>query len=392
MFLLRDELRRHPDSPDFYSGQVACAFNETAACEEKFKKVIAADSNPMTAKQVAKQVHDILTNTFLREGRYARAFGEIDALLAADPNDQDAKDTRPLLEVLSHFPDQAVPENGTSKATAQLDDLNLPLLINGKNASYFFDTGANLSVLTESEALRLGMEIKEVKSTASDINGNKFSIRLAVARSLSLGGVEVDNVAFLVAANDQQPFAGAEPGKGGLIGLPVLRAFGSIKWARGGKVEVDRTPRPANITAANLFFDDLLLIAEASFQRNKLPFTFDTGATTTDLWPKFADVAGDLARKFGTRKTHTVTGFGGSEKYEVTSLPQVILGLGGRSVILRPAHILPTQQREQRKWFYGNLGEDLLGQTQYVSIDFRTMTLELGPPIRHRRRPSSSKR
>jgi hypothetical protein len=265
--------------------------------------------------------------------------------LAADPNDQDAKDTRPLLEVLSHFPDQAVPENGISKATAQLDDLNLPLLINGRKASYFFDTGANLSVLTESEALRLGMEIKEVKSTASDINGNKFSIRLAVARSLSLGGVEVD-----------------------------------------------RTPRPANITAANLFFDDLLLIAEASFQRNKLPFTFDTGATTTDLWPKFADVAGELARKFGTRKTHTVTGFGGSEKYEVTSLPQVILGLGGRSVILRPAHILPTQQREQRKWFYGNLGEDLLGQTQYVSIDFRTMTLELGPPIRHRRRPSSSKR
>ena len=345
MFLLRDELRRHPDSPDFYSGQVACAFNETAACEEKFKKVIAADSNPITAKQVAKQVHDILTNAFLREGRYARAFGEIDALLAADPNDQDAKDTRPLLEVLSHFPDQAVPENGISKATAQLDDLNLPLLINGRKASYFFDTGANLSVLTESEALRLGMEIKEVKSTASDINGNKFSIRLAVARSLSLGGVEVD-----------------------------------------------RTPRPANITAANLFFDDLLLIAEASFQRNKLPFTFDTGATTTDLWPKFADVAGELARKFGTRKTHTVTGFGGSEKYEVTSLPQVILGLGGRPVVLRPAHILPTQQREQRKWFYGNLGEDLLGQTQYVSIDFRTMTLELGPPIRHRRRPSSSKR
>jgi hypothetical protein len=120
------------------------------------------------------------------------------------------------------------------------------------------------------------------------------------------------------------------------------------------------------------------------------------------IWPYYSFAISLHFREAGSRQSWVnnqrlircscFDGFGGSEKYEVTSLPQVILGLGGRPVVLRPAHILPTQQREQRKWFYGNLGEDLLGQTQYVSIDFRTMTLELGPPIRHRRRPSSSKR
>jgi predicted aspartyl protease len=377
MFLLRDEVSRHPGSPDFYSGEVACAFNDTATCEERFKKVIAAEPDSIAAKQV----HHTLAYALFREGRYGRSLGEIEALLAIDPKDADAKDTRPFFEALSHFPDQAVQESGTSKATVQMDGGKLPLLINGRKASYFFDTGANLSTLSESEALRLGMEIKDVNSRggSTDINGNRVVFRVALAQSLALGSIVLNNVAFLVAGNEQQPFVDMEPGQRGLIGLPVLRAFESIKWSREGIVEVDRSPKRANMAAANLCFDDLSLIVEASFEQHELPFVLDTGATTTDLWPKFAGVAGNLIRKSGTRESHTVTGMGGSRKFDATSIPKVILRLGGRSVTLQPAHVLETQQKAQTRWFYGNLGIDLLGQAQDVAIDFRTMTLELDP-------------
>jgi tetratricopeptide (TPR) repeat protein len=382
MFLLRDEVSRHPGSTDFYSAEIACAFNDTATCEERFKKVIAVEPNSIEAKQV----HHTLAYALFREGRYDRAFREIDALLAIDPKDADAKDTRPFFEALSHFPDQAVQESGTSKATVQMDGGKLPLLINGKNASYFFDTGANLSTLSQSEALRLGMEIKDVNvgGGAADVNGNKVLFRVALAKSLALGGMVLNNVGFLVAGNEQQPFVDMEPGQRGLIGLPVLRAFGSIKWNREGVVGVDRSPTRVNMAAANLCFDDLSLIAEAWFEQHALPFVLDTGATTTDLWPKFAGVAGNLIRKSGTRESHTVTGMGGSQEFDATSIPKVILRLGGRSVTLQPAHILKTQQKAQTRWFYGNLGIDLLGQAQDVAIDFRTMTLELDPDMRRR--------
>jgi hypothetical protein len=375
MFLLRDEVSRHPGSPDFYSAEVACAFNDTATCEEWFKKVIVAEPNLISAKQI----HHVLAYAALREGRYGRAFREIEALLAIDPKDDDAKNTRAFFDVLSHFPDQEVQESGTSKATVQTDGGKLPLLINGRKASYFFDTGANLSTLSESEALRLGMEIKDVNAAggSADINGNRVVFRVALAKSLALGGIALNNVAFLVANNEQQPFVDMEPGQRGLIGLPVLRAFGSIKWSRAGIVELDGSPRRANMAAANLCFDDLSLIAEASFEQHALPFVLDTGATTTDLWPKFAGVARDLIRKSGTPGSQTVTGMGGSQKFDATSIPKVILRLGGRSVVLQPAHILKTQQKAETRWFYGNLGIDLLGQAQDVAIDFRTMTLEL---------------
>jgi tetratricopeptide (TPR) repeat protein len=92
MFLLRDEVSRHPGSPDFYSAEVACAFNDTATCEERFKKVIAAEPDSIAAKQV----HHVLAYAAFREGRYGRAFRELDALLAIDPKDDDGKDTRPF--------------------------------------------------------------------------------------------------------------------------------------------------------------------------------------------------------------------------------------------------------------------------------------------------------
>jgi len=377
MFLLRDEVRRHPGSPDFYQGEVACAFNDTASCEERFKNVIAAEPNSIRAQQA----HHILASASFRKGRYGRALRELDALLAIDPKDGDAKDTRPFFEALSQFPDQTIQESGPTKATVQMDGGKLPLLINGKKASYFFDTGANLSTLSESEALRFGMEIKDVNSAggSTDINGNSVVFRVALAKSVALGGIVLNNVAFLIASNEQQPFADMEPGERGLIGLPVLLAFRSIKWSREGAFEVDRSLRRANQTAANLYFDDLFLITEASFEKQELPFVLDTGAETTDLWPKFAGVAADLIRKSGQHESHSVIGMGGGQKFEATSIPKVMLQLGGKSVTLQPAHVLESQQKTIAKWFYGNLGIDLLGQAQDIAIDFRTMTLELDP-------------
>lgn len=373
MFFLRDVLSRERHPPDFFAAQVACAFNDTTACEDKLKKILATHADPARTKQI----HQILAAVALREGRYRRTWQEINALLAIDPNDSDARGSRPLVEVLRYFPDQAV--QGDNKATTQLDGGKLPILINGHKASYFFDTGANLSVLAESEAARFGMEVQNVAAdqVSKDISGNKVSFRVALAKRVSLGGIELSNVAFLVSSDDQQPFVDLEPGHRGLIGLPILSAWGSVAWTRGGMFEADRSPTQANPSAANLFFDDLDLITQARFENHVLPFILDTGAANSELWPKFADAAHDLVRTQGTQESHTVMGMGGNQEFEVTSIPKVMLILGGMPVALEPARILKTQQRDAGKWFCGNLGIDLLGQAEQVIIDFRKMTLVL---------------
>lgn len=375
MFSLRDSLSKRPQASAFYAGEVACAFNDTTICEVRFKEVLAVEPRSTTAKQI----HHILAYAALREGRYERSLHEFDAVLAIDPNDRDAETTRPVIKALSKFPDQVVEGGGPDKVTVQMDGGRLPLAINGRKAAYSFDTGANLSTISESEASRLGMDTIEVGSDAlsTDINGNKVLFRVALAKSLALGNIKLSNVVFLVSSNEQQPFVGMPPGQRGLIGLPVLRAFGSITWTRGGSFESDRSPVAKNLAAATLCFDDMSLITEVRFEQNKLPFILDTGAETTYLWPKFAPLAAGLIRSSGRHEVLTVTGMGGAQKLESTLVPKIILQLGGKSVSLDPAHILRTQQREDSGWFYGNIGIDLVRQVQNVCIDFRRMTLRL---------------
>jgi len=168
-----------------------------------------------------------------------------------------------------------------------------------------------------------------------------------------------------------------KPGQRGLVGLPVLRAMGSISWTRKGVFKADISRVHANLSAANICFDDLSLVTQARFEERTLPFLVDTGAATSVLWPKFAGVAAGLIRKSGTNKSYKISGMGGSQEFRVTTVPEVTLELGGMPALLRPAHILDSQQRTESKWFYGNLGIDLLRQAQKVSINFRTMTLRL---------------
>jgi hypothetical protein len=97
--------------------------------------------------------------------------------------------------------------------------------------------------------------------------------------------------------------------------------------------EVDRSPGSANLSSSNICFDDLFVVTQARFERQSFPFILDTGAATSELWPKFAGVAGDLVRNDGTQEFHTVMGMGGSQKFEVTSLPKVELELAGRSLL-----------------------------------------------------------
>jgi predicted aspartyl protease len=373
-FLLRNAVTHRSGASDFYAGQVACAFNQITTCEEKFKKILAVKPK----SSAAKRIHQILAAVALREGRYEQALHEIDALLAIDPKNTDARDSRPLLEVLSHFPNQGVQAGADSKAAVLMEDGKVPLTINGRPAAYLFDSGANLSVLSESEAVRLGTEIQRFRSEdAKDINGNKVSFRIALLKP-GIGRYSAAHVGFLVADNDQQPFPDrAQPGNAASRIASTVSVGGSDLDPRRRVFEAEQVTCRGEPVRSDIWFDDLDLIVQAQFEQHTLSFVLDTGAESSDLWPKFAKTARSLIRKSANREFHTVTGMGGAKKFEIISIPKVVLQLGGKSVTLQPAHVLTNQERSIGKWFYGNLGIDVLQQAQRVTIDFRKMTLQL---------------
>lgn len=103
----------------------------------------------------------------------------------------------------------------------------------------------------------------------------------------------------------------------------------------------------------------------------------DTGASTTDLYPPFATTFAELIRAYGKKESHRMMGVGGVENIDAAVLPIVDFKIGEYPVALHPATVLLTPNWESSKFFYGNLGIDLLKQARRVVFDFKSMRLTL---------------
>lgn len=369
-FDLRDAVAERP-APSFYQGAVACAFNDLSRCEERLKPVVT--SHPYSDDTI--KARRLLASAYLRLGKYQEALAQMNAILALRPEDSDAGSEHPLLAALSEIPDQAVVHS--TFTTVELKDSGLPISINGVQGAYWFDTGADLSVLSESEAKRYGLPVLAAPIKEGDVNGTQVDSRVAVADELSIGGIHLGHVAFLVVSDNQPPFNQTPPGSRGLIGIPVLLALQRFVWRADRKFEIGSKPLTPGVPHADLCFDGHHPVAQIQFEGHSLAFTLDTGATNTDLYPPFAAAFPVLIRTSAKTEAYPMEGVAGAKNMNAAILPSLHFSIGAFPVVLSPAGVLLNHTTETSKFFDGNLGIDLLQQAHKTTFDFKAMTLTL---------------
>jgi predicted aspartyl protease len=281
---------------------------------------------------------------------------------------------RPLFAMLSEFPDQQTVHRASS--TLDLQDAGLPISINGKPAVYWFDTGANFSVMSESEAKRFGLEVREVSTKMGVSTGAEIELKVAVADEFSLGSFQLRHVAFLVASDNQPPFNEGAEGSRGLIGMPVLMALERFAWA-DRKFEIGRTRPRKDVPHADLCFDENDPVTQIQFENRTLTFVLDTGATNTDLYSPFAAEFPALISTAAKTDSYKTEGVGSVKYMEAAVLPSVPFKIGGFPVVLKNANVLLKPTGNKSNFFEGNLGIDLLQQAHKTTFDFEAMTLTL---------------
>lgn len=369
-FELRDAVARGSGSL-FYEGAVACAFSDLHQCERKLGAVIK--SRPRSDDAI--EAHRLLSHAYLRGGRYREALVHADAGLALKPGDSDLQSDRPLLAILSGFPEQTVGHKRF--ATVQLQDAGLPISINGTRATYWFDTGANVSAISKSEAKRYGLKIAGARVKIGDVSGTEFDSEVALADEVSIGSIRLRHVPFLVLSDEQPPFSQSAPGERGLIGLPVVLALQRLVWGADGTFQIGVKSSNKMAAHADLCFDGQHPVTQVQYDDNSLEFTLDTGATNTDLYPPFAALFPDLMRTATKTGSYTMEGAGGAKQTDAAVLPSLQLHIGGFPVVLKPAGVLLVPTSENSNFFHGNLGIDLLQQAHKTTFDFKAMTLTL---------------
>lgn len=353
---------------DLYRGAVAVAFHQTAQAETSLRSVIQAKPK----SDEAFQAYGLLGELYITTGQYRRATITMRARWRAFPDNPGRQKEEKELARFSGLPDQLLVRSGPASVRHEAESIFIPLSVNGVSSEWFFDTGASMSVVSESEARRLGMT---VKSTAGTMGTTTSSVpmRTAVAKNVTIGGFQFRDVSFLV-LEDREPWTLLEPGKRGVIGLPLILGFRTVRWHRLGPMEIGWMAAPLNVEKANLHFEDAKPVLTLDFEGQGFLGSLDTGAGNTDLFKGFGEQFPQLL-KAGKPDSFALQGAGGTEMQEAVALPDLTFVIGGHGVVLSPARILIN--RTWKTCCNVNVGMDLLKQTPSFSIDFGAMTLVL---------------
>ncbi len=353
-------------APIFYQGIVACAFNDLPQCEQKLDSVIksAPDSTD------ARQARTTLAAVYFRNGRFREALSQVDAMLLANPEDA-VKEARPLVAALAKLPHQSVTRRKPSKVPLHAwgDELAISFTINGRPATYAFDTGNFAVMVSQSEAKRLQLRMY---GTDADVKVNGLSVQVAIADRMQVGNFRFKNVAFTVFPDDHEPFSDMPEGERGIVGLPTLLAFRNFSWGPDGVFEFD-SKLPSSVSEPNVSFNEQFVLVRVGFGNSKLTFGLDTGSETTTLEPRFAESFPDFVKQFGKNGSKKVNEIGSSRDVNSIVLSVLELRVGGFPAVLRPVHILMDGPAEG--CHYGSIGMDLMKQGKRTTIDFDSMTI-----------------
>jgi len=364
------EALRKPKGDPLYQAAVAAVFNEDQRAEMLLRRIIRSSPH----SNDAYEAYEWLEHIYIRTGRYASLINVVDARKAAFPDkNNDVADTA----LFRGLPDQKTGPPRRSKLPHEPGEIFIPASINGLPATYFFDTGGMVSCMSESEAKRLGMEVHDTSGTIGNSAGGRVGLRTAVAREVTIGSIQYRNVSFAVFPDTQEPWSDLPAGRRGLIGLPLILGFHTLRWESGGGMEIGARPAKLDRRGANIAFDSDNLVVTAALGDAKVLATVDTGASSTDLYDNFRKQFPKLVSAQGRVDKTELHGVGQTDTVESTTLPKLEFMLGGTKVTLAPARVLATQIINPR--VAGNFGMDLFRQAKAFKLDFGAMRLELEP-------------
>jgi predicted aspartyl protease len=359
-------------SPTILRGAAATALNDPASAERLLRSIIHAEPR----SDAANHAHRMLSQIYQRSGRYRQLVENLEEWSRAFPESEDVREARKDVERFRGLPNQVNGPRRRSTLSHDPGDISVPISINHKPAHYFFDTGAWVSAMTETEARRLGLRIRNGTTSIGDSSGRGVAVRMGVAREVVLGDMRFQNVSFAILPNIE-PWASAPPGEGGILGIPILLAAGRVQWSKNGTVEFggssNNSPDPPNLA-----FEANHLLLQVTVLGKRVFTTFDTGALTTDFNSNFAENFADFVQRTGTKASAEIQGAGGTTSFDAIRLPEVAMTISATTVTLRPATL--TLQRLAGlggDCCVGNAGLDLLNQGQGFTIDFSSMMLTL---------------
>jgi len=369
--------RLSPDDRTLFSGILANRKNQiedSTRLLEPLASRLAAKPSSWRERELLATLADDYSKTF----HYAKSAQAFSALLQrygktlSEQERKNAAQRKDEMQLLRFVARQTVELNQPYVLPATRNPLGLieiPVEAGGQMESWVLDTGANTSVITESTARRIGLQLLEGSAKTGDYTGIPVSYRVGVAGQLKIGSAVFHNVELCVAAD--QAFHIGDYQIAGIIGFPVQSALGRITVYADGHVGINT--EPATQLGSELFMEGQSPIAVAKVAGTEQLFSLDTGAMGSTFGPRLAAVLKtQLMEKMKTK--FDLTGAGGTRSLRGYEIERLSVALGGQEVILPTAGIVTDLTSSSLDVFFGNLGQDIFAAFTSYTFDFQNMT------------------
>jgi predicted aspartyl protease len=382
---LETRIQRMPDGPerDYFSGMLA-------ARSGRFGDAIAQINRALphlreSAPERAAMALEAIATAYRANNQYGdavRAYAELSDRFA-NQLDHFPADDAALARILNGTPPQTLSWQGPVKLKTSMNPIGsrvAELVVNGVRGLWILDTGANQSVVSRTFAERLGVTpLPGVASVGSGLTGRQSSLRVAVLPTLHVGGATLTNVVLLI-LDDQNLRVGSGPDAyqvNAVLGYPILEALGVVTFTRDEFLAGEAAELGGQ--GVRMYMRGLTPAIECEVEGRPLLFTFDTGASSTDLSVRYYELFHAQADSWKTQIVESA-GAGGSSKHDVYIQPRLVMKTGTSTVTLEDVSIAPTRMNAGLDILFGNLGQDFVDSFESVSLNFSTRTFSFGVP------------
>lgn len=366
----------------FYNAFIAKAFGKQKESNQYIETIFEKHKNQFNDTLLVKLL-DLQAANYLHLNNYKKSAEIYNSILnkytkILDSTDiNNYKNVANLFGAFSDTKPQIMHKHGLVRIASYRNTFNhlmTPTKSNGVTADFIFDTGANLSTIAESQAMKMGFKIFEKKvsigsSTKTDVNS-----KLAVADSLYVGNILFENVAFIVMPDDQLTFPDIGYEIKGIIGFPIIYNLEEVHLHKDGSITIPSEPKKSFIK--NMVLEGLNPIVQLKSDKENLLFTLDTGAKTSELSFKYYKNNKAKVKKNGKFETNKRGGAGGQSDVKEYVLSDFPITIGSKSTKLEEIPVT-LEEYEFNKYFDGNLGQDVFKQFNTLIINFKYMYVDL---------------
>lgn len=380
---LKNEEWKNSCEGKFYRAFIDNAFGKLKNSDSLINNILTT-CNEKLPDSMKYLMYELLIDNYTKESKYKDALLYYKKLYAVD-NDSITilkKDSYnnmiQLFEALADLPPLVV--NTESKVyfipfhRNGIGHYVIPVTRDNVTENFVFDSGANMSVLTQSMAKKMNIPIlKNYNMDVGTSTEQMIKAQIGYAEDLEIGDLKIRHAVFLVLPDELLNFNAVSYKINGIIGYPIMREMGEMIIGKEGSLCIMPSPSYKNVD--NLFMDGLSPILQTRFNGQTVQMLFDTGSTGSQLFKRFYSKYQKETELNGEKSDISIGGAGGITRVNCYTWKDFPITIANKNIRIPVVHVITDEMGNNKKVADGVIGQNVADQFDEMVLNLKDMYL-----------------